>query len=621
MIRIIVALLLVALSTFEVNVIYTGKPKWTLWGNPANIHYDARSHAWINDNPKHEYIFYVMDSQDGRKKYTLPERVPETRRHTIRFNPKFWKHEDLQADIQASLASIAVPNRKLKLINVEHTLNESVAGRAEYRIWPHLGILTVGTVAEKEGWEVTLYDELIEGYANMERVVEPGDVVGLSLVVTGIERGIELARQAKRLGASYVIVGNDSAIFRADQIIRLPDHPVDAVFTSNSLSAVRQFLQTVGNVELTALDIPGVAILPRGFDKSNEPQAILAEREINRQLLRQGHVSAQDMFMIPNLGLYGKEYWNRVWGNYRSVFGHKHHDPQGVKNALALFAQGCSRTGHGDVCSYCSIAGVADVRIPSREYLERLIETYRAFGIDYVFNATDSVYEMRHVAHLLKDIGAFFPEGLEIYGRAWGLAHQPDLIEKWISLTGGRLLINVGMDSGNENVLASGVIKSLADGSRVDENRKAVRNVASSGAHLHYSLIFGSPGETRKSCEDSIAFFEWTRSILGSRLDQCEADVFWLCHGSPASRVFRDYGYAARLASIAGKTLARNVWEERFYRHRDSLAVPWECEEAWYECFTSITLNQAQEYIAHVTSAMATHDGAARGRDYAFRPG
>lgn len=616
----IMSILLVAVSLFKVDVAYTGQPMWLLWGNPEYISYDSDTHVWVNRNTQNE--LWRLGDPDLSK----PEKVPEKKEIEIKFNPIFCRRENQMADMRAAMAcAVTVPkNRRLKLINVEQSINEMRTENVESRTWPHLGLLYVGTVADAEGWDVALHDELVEGYVDLERMVEPGDIVGLSLVVTGMDRGIELARQAKRLGASYVIAGNDSAIFRADQVLRLPDHPIDAVFATNSLTAVRQFLRQVGSVELNKLDIPGVAIVPSGINPSNERLAIQAEREMRVQLRQQGKFDPQDVFVVPKLDLFEDEYWQKVWRNYRTIFGHKHINPAEVRNALALFAQGCTRTGQADVCSYCTIAGVADIRMPTMEYLKQVLEAYQSFGINYVFNATDSVLEMRHVLSALKNLGAFFPEGLMIYGRAWGLAHHPQLIDEWLSLTGGRLLVNVGMDSGDERILNRGVIKASQSGSRLEENRQAVRNIAASGAHLHYSLIFGSPGETRETCKESLEFFEWTRSVLRGQLDQCETDIYWLNHGSPVSRVFHDYNYAQELASLASKEISQETWEHRFHRHRDTLIVPWECEEAWYDCFTSITLEEAQKCNAEVSRVMAMHEGAAPGRPdmcrTAFKP-
>jgi radical SAM superfamily enzyme YgiQ (UPF0313 family) len=618
----IFSILMVVLSFLKTDTIFTGLPEWELWGSKQFIHYDRSAHVWLNSNCQGEMWRWNTLDLELRKRLTAPERVPEKTKTVITFSPKlFWQRKDQTMNMQAAMACMTnKSNRRFKLINVEQSINEMAGDKMQFRIWPHLGLLYVGTVAHEEGWNVTLYDELVQDYVDLEKFIEPGDIVGFSMVATGMSRSVELARQAKRLGARLCIAGNDSAIFRADQLLRLLDHPIDAVFTSNSLTAVRQFMRQVDSVSLDDMNIPGMAVVPTGIVISNERTVVQATRAMRSQLERQGKFDSQDVFVVPKLDLYTDEYWQTVWNNYRLVLGHKHADPLRVRNGLSMFAQGCTRTGQADVCLYCTVAGVADIRLPTTEHLKKLLEAYQSFGIDYLQNVTDSVFEMTRVMNNLKSIGASFPEGLMIYGRAWGLAHHPELIDGWLSLTGGRLLINVGMDSGDAVMLERGVIKASQPGSRLAENHQAVENIRNSGAHLHYSLIFGSPGETKESCERTLEFFEWTRTVLGRQLDQCETDIFWLNHGSPASRVFYDYGYAVELAALAGKEISYETWKDRFHRHRDTLVVPWECEQAWYDCFTSISVEEAQAYNVHIAQIMARHDGAAPGRDFAFRP-
>ena len=623
--KIILSIGLVLLSFFKIELVYAGVPDGFLWGNSQFIEYHGDEHVWVNSNNQGEYWRHTAKDPELRKKLLEPERVPEKKETRIKLDPDaFLLRKNPALQLQAAIAcAVAVQNRRFVLVNVEENINQMKGDTTHYRLWPHLGLLFVGTAAEQEGYDVVLHDENVSGYVDLEAIVQPGDIVGLGLIVSGIERGISLARQAKRLGASAVIAGNDSAMFRADQILGLSDHPIDAVFTSNSLTAIREFLRQAQSADISQLSIPGVAVVPAGVNLSNERDVLKAERTMRAELRRLGRFDPQDVFIVPNLNLYPNEYWQKVWDNYRRVFGHKHRKPNQVRNGLALFAQGCTRTGMADVCSYCTIAGVADIRFPAKEYLAATLEKYRSFGIDYFFNTTDSAFEMRNLMHDLKSINAFFPEGLMLYGRAWGLAHHPDLLDEWLSLTGGRLMVNVGMDSGDERILDFGVLKASQSGSRLAENRKAVENLAASGAHLHYSLIFGSPGETHESCKRTLEFFEWTRTKLGTQLDQCETDIFWLNHGAPASRVFHDYDYARQLASLAGKDISQATWQDRFHSHRDSLFVPWECEQAWYECFTSITVEEAQEYCAHVTNVMANHQDVApgrRGMGGAFKP-
>lgn len=508
----------------------------------------------------------------------------------------------------------AKSRRRFTLINVEQTIIEANPSNKHYRVWPHLGMLYVGTAAHEEGWDVVMRDELVQGHCDLTKLVQPGDVVGLSLVVTGVERGVELARQAKVLGASAVIAGNDSAIFRANEILALADRPIDAVFTTNSLTPIRAFFRQFGSAELP--HISGMSVGSGEVARSNVQKVLLSEFQLRTELKRQGAFDVEDVFVVPKFDLFPQSYWDEVWSNYREVFGHKHRNGNTVRNGIALFAQGCTRTRGTDACSYCTIAGVGDIRIPSEEYLRRTLEAYDRMGIRTIFNTTDSAFEMRALVHRLKKVGASF-DALTIYGRAQGIATHPELLDSWHSLVSDRLQVNVGMDSGDSRILEQGVVKSsLGKGSRIEENYEAMRNIRKSGAHLHYSLIFGSPGETIDTCERSIEFLEWSIAELGSQLDVVESDIYWLNFGSPVSEVFTNYEKARTLAAIAGKEISLEEWYQGFGRHASELVVPERAVEAWYRNFTNIDFETAQAYNQRVIEIMARHEGAIAGRAY-----
>ncbi len=501
-------------------------------------------------------------------------------------------------------------SRRFVLINVE-----GGEWPEESKIWPHLGLLYVGTVAEQEGYEVKLWDELIQGPAPLEKLIKEGDIVGLSLVVTGIERGIKLAKRVKALGARYVVAGNDSAMFRARQLLSLSGNPIDAVFTSNSVVAVRRFFREVARVEIRRMHIPQVAV---------DPRLVRSATTYSGEVTKEAEeFNADDYFMIPNLGLYGPEYWDLVWSAYRSQFGHKHPNAQNVRNANVLLAQGCGRAGAGKKCRYCSIAHVENVLMPGPQYVERTLNTYRAFGINTFFNVTDSAFEMGPLVDQLKDVGPV--DSMVIYGRAQAIAQKngSERLEEWLGTVRHRLLINCGMDSADEGILQKGINKSSSKvGSRVEENRKAILRIKAAGekAHLHMSLIFGSPGETVDSCERNLAFLQWAIDTLGFRLDVAESDVWWVNFGAPCASIFEKYEDAQTLAALAGKTISREQWNTHFAQYADALVVPHMCEEAWYHFFTNITYEKALEYNSRVKAMMEKVPGRITGRTFAFKP-
>lgn len=499
------------------------------------------------------------------------------------------------------------PSGRTVLINVE-------AGTWEdhHKVWPHLGINYVGTAAAHEGYEVVLHDEFIQGPVSLDKLVCPGDIVGLSLLTTGIERGVVLARLAKQLGAT-VVAGNDASMQRNRQLLALPRTPFDAIFTSNSLVSVGEFYRQARTTAVAAMRIPHVATSPRS--------ASFVANEVGVAKAPAHTFGVNDFFTVPDLALYGQEYWGRVWKTYREQYGHKHLDAAQVKNALVQLAQGCPRAGAGDQCKYCAIAHVADVVVPDASYLERTFEAYERFGINTLFNVTDSSYEMAKLARQLRTIGAYI-DTLVLYGRAQAIAQRPELLDEWLRVVGERLLLNCGIDSADERMLQHGIAKSASKtGSRLEENRRAVRRIRDAGpkAHLHFSLIFGSPGETVDSCKRNLDFLQWTIDMLGEQLDVCEADIWWLNFGAPCAAIFHDYEEAQQLAALAGKSITQKEWRHHFARHANALVVPWSCEEDWYRFFTRIDIDTAREYNAQVSQMMRAVSGRIAGRTHGFR--
>lgn len=509
--------------------------------------------------------------------------------------------------------------QRFVLINVEQTLNEDPnADGPEYRAWVHLGGSTVARVAEEAGYEVVFHDENLQGFVDLEKIVTPGCVVGLSLVVTGIERGIELARRAKALGAT-VIAGNDAAIFRTKQLLSIPDSPVDAVFTTSELRPIRDFLNQFGTRDITNIRIPGVAVRPPRKNRSNVAEVVREERRLRTESRKAGKLKL-DFFRVPK---FDSEHLAISTKNYRAAFYKQHKErTENVRPALALFAQGCTRTGEGHICEYCTIADVGVVEMADKSYLKKLLDEYKAKGINYVFNVTDSSFGMVKLLSQLEELGAHFSEGMVLYARAYELAqpNAPALIKRWQGLTGnGRVVFNMGLDSGSERMLTN-VNKASKPGSRLQENWQALKNIKEAGAYAHMSVMFGIPGEDKNSCEETFQFVKDAVNFLGEHVSQAEGDIFWLNFGSPAARVFTSYAQARKMASLAGKSISREAWERDFHRYRNELSVPQSALEAWYRHFTNITLQDAVEYRAKVKECMNSHPTAAPGREFSFSP-
>jgi hypothetical protein len=171
--------------------------------------------------------------------------------------------------------------------------------------------------------------------------------------------------------------------------------------------------------------------------------------------------------------------------------------------------------------------------------------------------------------------------------------------------------------------LQQGIKKSGSKvGSRLQENYQALANIKAAGpkVHLHFSVIFGSPGETHESCESTLRFVQSAIDMLGEQLDVVEGDVWWVNFGAPCSEIFTSYEVAQEYATFAGKTISLSEWQQYFARHADELAVPYESQHAWYTFCTNITIEEAWAYNDQVSAMVAHVPEHITGREFAFRP-
>ena len=144
-------------------------PAERLW-NKEIATYDTEQDEFRDYVLRYEGWCGGMGKDDSHSCYWAHIRIPAKRKLIISvrldlFNEKLRNNPDTVALLGAALPF----RRRFVLINVEQTKSYE----RQYKVWPHLGILSVGTVAYEEGGEVILWDELVQGQADLERLVEP----------------------------------------------------------------------------------------------------------------------------------------------------------------------------------------------------------------------------------------------------------------------------------------------------------------------------------------------------------------------------------------------------------------------------------------------------------------
>lgn len=99
----IVTALLVLMSSFRVEMVYTGQPEWLLWGNPNNIIYEPENHTWINwNNLGESWRWADVGDDELRDKMLEPEKVPEKRKAKVSIN-LFWQQDEKLVNLPLAL--------------------------------------------------------------------------------------------------------------------------------------------------------------------------------------------------------------------------------------------------------------------------------------------------------------------------------------------------------------------------------------------------------------------------------------------------------------------------------------------------------------------------------------
>jgi hypothetical protein len=106
----LVAIILISLSIFKVEMVYSGEPEWLLWGNPANITYDPINHVWSNANTLSEN--WRWSYSDQRDQLLEPEKVPEKKKVELSVN-SFWKPRDDPFELPVVVIAVVTTKKNI----------------------------------------------------------------------------------------------------------------------------------------------------------------------------------------------------------------------------------------------------------------------------------------------------------------------------------------------------------------------------------------------------------------------------------------------------------------------------------------------------------------------------
>ena len=80
----ILTLILIMVSFFKVEFVYTGEPIRPIYGTPVAVRYDTERREWIDKTPGWDMVSVLADLKAGAKKHSLPIRIPEKKEIKIK---------------------------------------------------------------------------------------------------------------------------------------------------------------------------------------------------------------------------------------------------------------------------------------------------------------------------------------------------------------------------------------------------------------------------------------------------------------------------------------------------------------------------------------------------------
>lgn len=343
---------------------------------------------------------------------------------------------------------------------------------------PPLGILAVGSVLEKNGFDVQLIDEDIFRSDISKRVVEFNpDLIGVSFMTPAYPRAKKIINTLRPLlrHTKFCAGGFHASLSPERTLKELSlDFCVIGEGESTMLDICRRFSD---NQDISA--VPGICFM----DSSGSP-VITSPRKLIENL---------DELPLPSTHLLNYESYMRPPGLFRGI-------------AMDRIAAVATSRGCPFHCAYCGgrklYNGLVRFRsVPSiRNELEYLIASHRIRGIWII----DECFTLnRERALRLADL-------IAEYGLVWGMQTRVDLLDKTMInhfRRCGCMEINFGVESGVDRIL--GILKK-------GTTRKAAEQIFSwcrdAGVRTTANYMIGTPTETEADIYETFKFSKRLRA-------------------------------------------------------------------------------------------------------------
>lgn len=353
---------------------------------------------------------------------------------------------------------------KIQLINSP----SNISGFLDQKWYLPLGLISIGTVLQKNGFEVEILDGQHLTLNEIKRRLN-SDIIGINFTVFSAKSFKIIAEYAKRNGA-FVIAGGHAATNLYRQIL-IKNRNIDIVVRYDGERATLKIAQQLKKGKLRPATIPNIAYRKRNKIIENEIEFLdlktlpIPNREING-------INVED---------YVKS-WNKVWEKDKAI------------RATSTFSKkGCPR-----LCSFCGrIDRKVRERTPMQAFNEYklLVEKY---NINYIYEVCDTFFSS---IKWLREFRKIYEKNGRLPAKIWAFADIRDINKESVKHMKaiGVYMVLIGIETGNDEIRKINN-KNYSNKDVIN----AVKLLGENGIKVSDSYILGLIGESPKTIQDTI---------------------------------------------------------------------------------------------------------------------
>ena len=357
------------------------------------------------------------------------------------------------------------------------------------KIYP-MGIAYVGAALEDAGHEVIILDNNQKCYSK-EKIIDflkdlKPDIVGLTGMTNSYIQIMHLARMVKETIDVPVILGGAMATYTSH--VLLPNMDVDICVLGEGEETSIELFDKWPNYH----DVTGIAYLD-----DNGEYVKTAPRMFQK---------TRDEYPYPGYdGLLDiTKYWRNELSSWQTPFrfdkymrSYKDQVKPGMKIATMITGLGCPYQ-----CTFCTNSSIfMKTRDRSPEAVAKeAMYLKEKFGVEGIHFSDDLL--IMGTKRTVEIADALKPTGLIWAGQAVGVAAAREKVVEAIA-DAGCIGYGIGIETASDRLLAA-----MKKGSRTKHYKAAFENAIKNNMGVRVQLMFGSPGESKETLQETIDWFD-----------------------------------------------------------------------------------------------------------------